>query len=415
MNKLRSALYLITAFVACNTSVFSQNRAVRFETTSFDLVKAKAIKENKIIFITICTNWCAPCKWMKKTLYTNDTVADYCNAKFINFEVDATLGLNKEFTRTGEVECFPNLMFMDADGKVVHRFCGAPQTAQEMIDMLSKVFDTPNTFGYYYYSYKLNKNNPKFLMDYIQVLQKTQLPYEKILAEYFKTQKDEQLTTRVNWEVLKANCQDNRSNEFNYFIRHQAVYKKLYTDDSVNTAMVDIVERIIQELLVFNNYVIKESEFLYFCNQIALLDSPVKEQELFMARVFYYRKTHNRKAMFDLIHNEGKQYFEKIRDEDIASSVAEYAEDTVCLRLASAHFRMLLTRMALYDNNESNISYIANLNKKYAQVMYKLNDKKEALRAVQLSLSGFSKDDTNKERYNEAEELYKKILKMPDE
>src|SRR4051812_34660552 len=50
-------------------------------------VLKKAKKEKKYIFVDCFTTWCGPCKKMDKVVYTNDSLGDFLNAKFISVKL----------------------------------------------------------------------------------------------------------------------------------------------------------------------------------------------------------------------------------------------------------------------------------------------------------------------------------------
>ena len=99
-------------FICFGSLVFGQG--MQFETGSFEEIKAKAKKENKLIFLDAYTTWCGPCKWMAKTVFTNDTVAQYYNANFINAKIDMEKGEGIELAKKYAVRCYPNLLMVMA-------------------------------------------------------------------------------------------------------------------------------------------------------------------------------------------------------------------------------------------------------------------------------------------------------------
>lgn len=106
------------------------------ENLSWQQVNEKAKKENKYIFVDAFTTWCGPCKAMDKDVYSNDSVGNYFNERFISVKVqmDKTVGdneqikswyndaetLNKQFM----IEAFPSFVFLSPQGKIVHKVSG---------------------------------------------------------------------------------------------------------------------------------------------------------------------------------------------------------------------------------------------------------------------------------------------------
>lgn len=61
---MKTKMLLLGALIV-SSSGFAQTKEIHFEKSSFADIKAKAKKENKLIFIDAYTSWCGPCKWME--------------------------------------------------------------------------------------------------------------------------------------------------------------------------------------------------------------------------------------------------------------------------------------------------------------------------------------------------------------
>lgn len=98
MKKLILFALLIAAVVM---NVVAQNRSIDFEQTKeWKKIVKKAKKEKKLIFVDCYTSWCGPCKLLARDVFTNDEVADFFNANFVNAKFD---------------------MEKDADGKILRK------------------------------------------------------------------------------------------------------------------------------------------------------------------------------------------------------------------------------------------------------------------------------------------------------
>jgi thioredoxin-related protein len=96
-----------------------------FETGTWAEVKAKAKKENKMIFVDAFTVWCGPCKWMAKNTFTDPKVGEYYNTHFVNYKFDMEKGEGPKFARDFKVEAYPTLLYFSANGEVVYRSEGS--------------------------------------------------------------------------------------------------------------------------------------------------------------------------------------------------------------------------------------------------------------------------------------------------
>jgi len=132
---LREKLFLLLyiSFLTSNITNAQNNRIV-FESGDWEEIKIKATKENKLIFLDAYATWCGICKKMDRNVFTDDSVADYFNTHFINAKIDMELGAGLDIARQYNVNVYPTLLFVDAQGKVLHRAVGS-HNAQELISL----------------------------------------------------------------------------------------------------------------------------------------------------------------------------------------------------------------------------------------------------------------------------------------
>lgn len=114
------------------------------EGLSWEEVKAKAKQENKYIFLDVFATWCGPCKLMDKEVYSNDTLGDYYNQRFISVKVqmdqtaadgEQVKSWYKDAEAIGKqyrVEAYPSFIFLDPQGTIVEKQSGF-KPAKEML------------------------------------------------------------------------------------------------------------------------------------------------------------------------------------------------------------------------------------------------------------------------------------------
>jgi thiol-disulfide isomerase/thioredoxin len=115
---------------------FAQN-GVQFEQTlNWQEVQAKAKKEKKFIFVDCYATWCGPCKLMDKTVYLDDSVADFINARFISVKVQmdtsnsdgprakAWYAAAHALGQAYQVHAYPTFLFFSPEGVAVHAGVG---------------------------------------------------------------------------------------------------------------------------------------------------------------------------------------------------------------------------------------------------------------------------------------------------
>jgi len=114
-------------------------------------VLAQAKKENKIIFLDAFATWCGPCKQMDAETYTNQAVADYFNANFVNVKYDMEKGEGAMLADRYYVSAYPNLVFINPEGVMLHK--GVGFLAANDFLKLAKAAKNPET---QYYTLKKN-------------------------------------------------------------------------------------------------------------------------------------------------------------------------------------------------------------------------------------------------------------------
>ena len=116
-------LALVGLFISTNS--MAQNRSVEFEHSKWSKVLKKAKKSDKLIFVDCYTSWCGPCKMMAKDVFTQNHVADYFNANFVNYKVDMEKGEGPKLKPGWEINAYPTFLVINAEGEVIHRVVGA--------------------------------------------------------------------------------------------------------------------------------------------------------------------------------------------------------------------------------------------------------------------------------------------------
>ncbi len=206
---------------------------IKFEHDTWKEIKAKAKSENKLIFLDAFTSWCGPCKWMAKNIFTNDTVAAYYNDSFVNAKIDMEVGEGKEIAALYGVRVYPSLLFIDGDGELVHRSAGS-RDASAFIQLGKEAQKPEKQFGTLTKKYKNGEKDAPFIQLYLAALQGAGLPTDEAVVTYFNGQKEEDLTSRENWNMINRYVTDCKSKEFIYLLKNSGAFSKKYGSDSVN-------------------------------------------------------------------------------------------------------------------------------------------------------------------------------------
>ena len=381
---------------------FSQNREITFDAGNFADLKAKAKKENKLIFIDAYTTWCGPCKWMAKNIFTNDTVADYFNAKFINAKIDMEKGEGMDIAKAYSVQCYPNFLFIDGDGNLVHRFAGS-MGVNDFKAGAEASLDPKKQFAHFTREYETNKTNSEFLVSYIETIAGTCLDYSEILTSYFATQKEADLSNSVNWKLFYNYGNNYKGREFQYLLKNIEMYNKLYTAETVNIKIQDVMMQSAQQMIYAK--MPSQSDIDMLLKDIASMEYSGKSALLFDVNLMNYKAKKDWTKYSELAAMDGEKYLTDIGQiNSVAWTMYEKTEDVNALAKAVDWMKKEFAK------NPSSVQYM--FYDTYAALLFKLKKKDEAKTAVNKAIELAKEEEMTEADYQATIDLKKEIEAM---
>ncbi|NLR66843.1 thioredoxin fold domain-containing protein [Chitinophaga varians] len=144
---------------------------------SWDKILSMAKSEKKSILLDVYATWCIPCKKMEKEVYTLDSIGEYINRYFISLKIQIDSNKNdnenikkkyyisKSIKDKFKVTSVPSIIFLDSNGILLHRSLGYMNADQFL--SVCRVATNPLT-NYAGKRDKFIKNllSPSELMDY---------------------------------------------------------------------------------------------------------------------------------------------------------------------------------------------------------------------------------------------------------
>ncbi len=233
MKKIKSTLSLLLL------STLGLQAQINFEHTSFNELKQKAKAENKLIMIDAFTTWCGPCKWMASNTFTNKTVGSYFNSNYVNAKIDMEKGEGLELAKKYEVMAYPTILFVNADGKLVHRSVGSMDSI-DFITLGKDALNPEKQFGTFQDKYVSGNKDETFLASYIYKADAAGLDPKKAVDDYFKTQKIENYTSQINWNILRDFVSKKSNPQLKYLVKNKQAFTDKYTKDSVNNKIEEV-------------------------------------------------------------------------------------------------------------------------------------------------------------------------------
>lgn len=391
MKNILSAAILL--FFICSQA---QNRSIVFETGNWASVLEKAKKENKPVFVDAFTTWCGPCKQMAKTVFTNDSVADYFNTKFVNYKFDMEKGEGIEFAKKYQVNCYPNLIIVNGDGTLMHRSAG--MLAPPVFLAFARTGLTPGkTFVDIKSAYEkegLNENN---VFKYIELISSACFNSSPFVTTYIGSIKEDDLIKPTNWQLVKDHVNDYNSRESKYLVKNVSLFESKFGKEEVQQKLMQLGSNYFDSYIEAKTY--DKAGYEKAKIDFKTLNWPNTEKTLFDAdlkissrfdKPNYFKlaskdflKHYNNDAA--ALNNMAWNYYEAVTDQEQLKSGVSMSK-----------------RACELENNYANLDT-------YACVLFKARNYSEAEKIATLSIEKAKKENLKEEDYKETSELLKKI------
>ena len=125
------AITYLAVFALSGAAMVSSAFSKELEGWTTDLDKAleQAKKEKKSVLVEFTgSDWCPPCKMMRKEVFSKDEFVEGASKKFILVELDFPNGdeevkkKNQPHAEKYKIDAFPTVVLLDSEGKEFNRF-----------------------------------------------------------------------------------------------------------------------------------------------------------------------------------------------------------------------------------------------------------------------------------------------------
>ncbi len=232
--KFKSIILALVTFILSSPGFSQTTPGIQFEHGTLAQIKAKAAKEKKLIFVDAFTTWCGPCKWMAKTAFPMPEVGKFFNANFVNAKIDMEKGEGVELAKLHDVTAYPTLLFLNAEGAVVHRSVGA-RDGKELIELGKIALDPENNLAGLAKKFNENPSTFSVAYAYLAALKDAESKENKqAFDSYLSTQQKSNWIDLPNWRILYDFVRNTENPLFNHLLENRAAYATKYTADSVD-------------------------------------------------------------------------------------------------------------------------------------------------------------------------------------
>lgn len=217
-------------------SLFAQT-VIEFKDQTWEATLSEAKNTNKLIFFDAYATWSGPCKALEKYTYTDPSVGEFFNASFINVRFDMEQYPGLELAEKYNVTLYPNLLFINGNGELVHRGCGALEV-EELLDLGKEAITPESTLLALKTRYQNGERSNEFMDTYLGALANACQDVDGFLTKHFKGIPDEKLNTPENWYLIREYVGDLYSREFLYVLKNQSKFDAKEVQDKIyNTFM----------------------------------------------------------------------------------------------------------------------------------------------------------------------------------
>jgi len=97
------------------------NSAIDFYNGTLEEAQQKASDEGKLFFVDFYAKWCAPCKWMDETTFTDTKVSSMLNQNYVSLKVDIDEFDGFSLKQKYKVKYLPTILIFNSKGELIER------------------------------------------------------------------------------------------------------------------------------------------------------------------------------------------------------------------------------------------------------------------------------------------------------
>jgi len=147
MNRFKHLLSLVLLCLSVTgLAQVNQSTGIHFFKGSWKALMDEAAKQNKLIFVDVYTDWCAPCKTMDQEVFPSQEVGKEYNNLFVSYKLNAEKGEGIVLSKHYAVRAYPTYLFLDKNGNLIDR-SGDYMQASEFIAVGKKAAASKNESG----------------------------------------------------------------------------------------------------------------------------------------------------------------------------------------------------------------------------------------------------------------------------
>lgn len=232
------------------------------ENESWNAVKSKAVKENRMIFMDCYTSWCGPCKGLAQNVFPQPKVGEFLNSNFVCCKYDMEKGegimLYKKYK--DNIPGFPTMLLINpVDESIVHKVVGYTEP-DALITALQDGLDG-KTLAVFQKRYEAGERSLELIKDYCKALDVAydQGTKEKVVRDYIESMPLDSLMNKELLELYLPYLNDAYSTQYGYVLKnldklqYRLKINRYDIETRLQRAMSDAVREIVNVTLAHTN------------------------------------------------------------------------------------------------------------------------------------------------------------------
>ena len=232
------------------------------ENESWNAVKSKAVKENRMIFMDCYTSWCGPCKGLAQNVFPQPKVGAFLNSNFVCCKYDMEKGegimLYKKYK--DNIPGFPTMLVINpVDESIVHKVVGYTEP-DALITALQDGLDG-KTLAVFQKRYEAGERSLELIKDYCKALDVAydQGTKEKVVRDYIESMPLDSLMNKELLELYLPYLNDAYSTQYGYVLKnldklqYRLKINRYDIETRLQRAMSDAVREIVNVTLAHTN------------------------------------------------------------------------------------------------------------------------------------------------------------------
>lgn len=232
------------------------------ENESWNAVKSKAVKENRMIFMDCYTSWCGPCKGLAQNVFPQPKVGEFLNSNFVCCKYDMEKGegimLYKKYK--DNIPGFPTMLVINpVDESIVHKVVGYTEP-DALITALQDGLDG-KTLAVFQKRYEAGERSLELIKDYCKALDVAydQGTKEKVVRDYIESMPLDSLMNKELLELYLPYLNDAYSTQYGYVLKnldklqYRLKINRYDIETRLQRAMSDAVRKIVNVTLAHTN------------------------------------------------------------------------------------------------------------------------------------------------------------------